>query len=212
MSAPDAPAIRPGGSASPHAFYEDALAILIGTLLVSLGVLIYAKAMLLTGGVAGVSLLLAYATPVGFWISFFVLNLPFYWFAWRRKGRRFVIRTVVAVAIECFVVQRGADWIDFAWIDPLYAAVAGGALVGVGLMGLFRHNTSLGGISALALHLQERHGIRAGYVQLGFDASILLAATAVLPAQNLVLSVVGAVVMNGVLIVYHRADRYVGVT
>ncbi|NEU12656.1 YitT family protein [Methylobacterium sp. BTF04] len=203
--------MKPGG-ASPHAPYEDALAILIGTLLVSLGILIYAKVLLVTGGVTGMALLIAYVTPVGFWISLFVLNLPCYWFAWRWQGRSFLLRTMAAVGIECFVVHQGPAWIDIAWIDPLCAAVVGGALMGVGLMGLFRHNTSLGGIGALAFYLQERHGIRAGYVQMAFDGSIMLAATAVLPAQNMLLSIIGALVMNGVLVIYHRSDRYVGVT
>jgi uncharacterized membrane-anchored protein YitT (DUF2179 family) len=207
----DASKIQPGG-AIPHAPYEDALAILIGTLLVSLGIVIYAKVLLLTGGVAGMALLIAYVTPVGFWISLFVLNLPCYWFAWRWKERSFLMRTMAAVGIECFVVHQAPSWIDIAWIDPLCAAVVGGALIGVGLMGLFRHNTSLGGIGALAFYLQERHGIRAGYVQMAFDGAIMLAATAVLPVQNLLLSVIGAIVMNGVLVVYHRSDRYVGVT
>lgn len=206
----EAAAARTG--TSRHTLHEDAVAILIGALLVSLGVLIYARAMLLVGGVAGVSLLLAYVTPVGFWTSFFVLNLPFYWLAWQRKGRAFVVRTVFAVTLECLITRQGTAWIDIGSIDPVFAAVVGGALVGLGLMCLFRHNTSLGGVGVLALYLQERHGIRAGYVQMVFDVLLLLAAASILPPWNLFLSLLGAVAMNGVLALYHRPDRYVGIT
>ena len=194
-----------------HALHEDVLAIFTGACLISLGVVIQAQAQLLSGGIAGLSMFVARLAPVGFWIAFFVFNLPFCALAWRRGGG-FVVRTLLAVTLTAALTERTAVWTGFAMINPIYAAVAGGALIGIGLIVLFRHGTSLGGLSILALYLQDRVGIRAGYVQMAFDAALLLIASSVLPAWNLVLSVLGMLTVNAVIAAHHRSDRYVGVT
>lgn len=200
------------GPARRHSVLEDGLGILVGTLLASFGVVLYARAALLVGGVVGLAQVLAFISPVPLWLGLFLLNLPFYGFALRTSGRAFVLRTLLAVTLESVVAREAAGWLEIAAIDPAFAAVAGGALIGVGLLCLFRHDTSLGGIGMLSVYLQARYGLRAGGVQMACDLAILAAGSCLLPAQNLVLSVLGAIVMNGVLVVHHRADRYVGVT
>ncbi|MFM8749930.1 hypothetical protein [Rhabdaerophilum sp.] len=55
-------------------------------------------------------------------------------------------------------------------------------------------------------------GWRAGYVQLGVDCAILLASPAVLPPQNFLLSLLGAVVVNLILAINHRPGRYLGMS
>ncbi len=84
--------------------------------------------------------------------------------------------------------------------------------MGNGLLMLFRHRTALGGVNILAMFLQEKFGWRAGYVQLGIDCTILLASLAVLPPQNLALSLLGAVVVNLILAINHRPGRYLGMS
>ncbi|MCA1438757.1 YitT family protein [Ensifer sp. IC4062] len=198
--------------AERHRLYEDALAILTGTLVVSLGVVIYSKAVLLTGSTAGLALLLQYATGAGFWLVFSLVNLPFYVLAVRRLGWAFTLRTFFAVSLVSLFSRLTAQWVEFARIDPVYAAVVGGGLMGMGLLVLFRHRTGLGGINILAIYLQEKWGIRAGYFQLAVDLAILGGASFVLPPANLVLSVVGAAVVNMMLAINHKPGRYVGVT
>ena len=104
------------------------------------------------------------------------------------------------------------SWVSISHISPIYAALAGGTLTGVGLLILFRHRTSLGGINILALYLQERYGFRAGYVQLAIDVVILFASSFVLEPENLALSLAGAAVLNLVLATNHRPGRYTGVS
>ncbi|MEE3625800.1 YitT family protein [Nitrospirillum sp. BR 11752] len=197
---------------SRHKGYEDLAAMAIGTLMVSLGTVLYAKATLLVGSIAGLALLLHYVTDQGFWLFFFVLNLPFYVLAWRRMGWRFTARTFAAVCLVTIETRLTPGWMEFAVLNPVYAALAGGGLIGTGLLILFRHRIGLGGINILALYLQEQFGIRAGYVQLGIDAGILAAACFVLTPQRLALSVVGAFIANMIVAMNHRADRYMGLT
>lgn len=195
-----------------HSLTENVLGIFVSTLVVSFGVVIYAKAILLTGGVVGLSLLLTYVTPIGFAAGLFLLNIPFYALAWKQNGRGFVVRSLLATILEGIFAMVGMSCLTVSSIDPIYPAIVGGALMGVGLIGLFRHGTSLGGIGILALYLQDRFGIRAGYVQMAFDATLLALSATLLPPQNLLASVLGLAVLNAIVIVHHRTDRYVGVT
>jgi uncharacterized membrane-anchored protein YitT (DUF2179 family) len=93
-------------------------------------------------------------------------------------------------------------------VAPGFAAVAGGLLVGVGFVILFRHRASLGGLNVLVLWCQDRFGWRAGWVQLGLDATILLCAWPWLDGSRLALSVLAAVAMNLALAVNHKPGRY----
>ncbi|MDE1148618.1 MAG: YitT family protein [Azospirillaceae bacterium] len=184
----------------------------IGTLFVSLGTTLYAKSTLLVGSVAGAALLLQYVTGTGFWLIFFVLNLPFYVLAWKRMGWRFTMRTFIAVCLVTVETRLTPGWMDFAVLNPIYAALAGGGLIGTGLLILFRHRIGIGGINILALYLQERFGLRAGYVQLGLDAIIMTAACFVLTPDRLALSVMGAFIANMIVAINHRGDRYLALS
>lgn len=195
-----------------HRLSEDFAALLTGTLLVAFGVMLYTQTQLISGGTAGLALLIHHATGVSFAAAFFAINVPFYWLSWRRLGGMMTGRTILAVAVLSVLTLYTPRWITIAAVDPIYAAVLGGMLMGVGLLILFRHRTSLGGVNLLALHAQENYGLRAGYVQLGIDAAILAAALAVLPPDRAALSFLGALVMNLTLAANHKPGRYVGVS
>ncbi|MDO9417793.1 YitT family protein [Pararhizobium sp.] len=204
--------VAEAGQGERHGLYEDALAILLGTLFVAFGIIVYAKAVLLAGSTAGLALLLQYVTGIPFWIIFSAVNLPFYALAFIRLGWQFALRTFIAVSLVSLFASLMTNWVSFSELDPLFAAVIGGCLSGSGLLVLFRHRTGLGGINILAIYLQEKFGLRAGYFQLAVDLSILGAAFFVLPPGNLALSVLGAVIVNMILAINHRPGRYAGLT
>lgn len=195
-----------------HGLHEDALALVLGSLMVALGTTIYTKAVLVVGGMAGVALLLQYTTGVQFWLGFSLINLPFYLLGWRRLGGAFVARTFVAVSLVSLFSRLTSEWVTFAQLDATYAAVMAGALCGVGMLMLFRHRTGLGGVNILAIFLQENLGLRAGYFQLAVDLAILSVAFVILAPDRLLLSVLSATVLNLILAVNHRPGRYLGVS
>jgi uncharacterized membrane-anchored protein YitT (DUF2179 family) len=203
-----APEARPS---VPHRPHDDAQAYLAGTLFIALGTMMFGHAGLLTGGTVGIAFLVSYGTGWPFGLVFFCVNLPFYLLAWRRMGRGFTLRTGIAVTLMSALSQALPHLIGFSHLAPVLAAVMGGLLVGAGLLILFRHQASLGGMNVLVLHVQERLGWRAGWVQLGIDSLILLAGASVADAGQLALSVLGAVVMNLTLAINHRPGRYLAV-
>lgn len=195
---------------SRHKLHEDIFAMLIGTVLVSLGITFYSEVALATGSTAGLALLLQYLTGWSFGVLFFVINLPFYVLAVLRMGWPFALKTFVCVALVSWFATQFPQWIDITMIHPLFAALVGGGLIGLGILSLFRHKASVGGINILSLFLQDNFGIRAGYFQLGVDAAILVAAFFILPLDRVLYSILGAVVLNMIVALNHRPGRYVG--
>lgn len=199
-------------SVEQHSLLEDVQALFSATLLIALAINLYKSAGLLTGGTAGLGFLLAYATPLSFGAGYFLINLPFYILAYKRMGWSFTLRTLCAVSLVSLMVELSGHWLQFSLLEPAYAAVLGGILMGVGMLMLFRHRASLGGVNLLVLYLQDRFGWRAGKVQMIIDCLILLAAAAVVELQALLLSVLGAVVLNLVLAFNHKAGRYTAIS
>lgn len=208
MNTPPPPAPHPSTPPQRHRLYEDAQALLTGTLLAALALALFRHAGLTTGGTVGLAFLAHYASGLPFGPVFFALNLPFYWLAWRRMGARFTLKTLGAVSLLAGWSGTLPEWFGLAHVNPVFAALAGGALLGVGFVILFRHRASLGGLNLLVLWCQDRFGWRAGYLQLGIDALILLASWPWLDLQRLQLSVLAALAMNLALAVNHRPGRY----
>jgi uncharacterized membrane-anchored protein YitT (DUF2179 family) len=196
-------------SALRHHPFEDVQALFTGTLFVAFGVVMFSHAGLLTGGTAGLALLIHYATGWNFGLVLVMVNVPFYALAWRRMGRAFTLKTMLAVALLAVMANFLPKLISFGVLSPLFTAVMGGLLMGVGILMLFRHRASLGGFNVLALYLQDHFGWRAGRVQMAMDASIVLASFAVVDWQHVAMSVLGAVMLNQTLATNHRKERYV---
>jgi uncharacterized membrane-anchored protein YitT (DUF2179 family) len=192
-----------------HTLIEDLQALVTGTLFIALGVAMFKHAGLLTGGTAGLAFLLHYATGVSFGKLFFLINLPFYWIAWRRMGRAFTLKTFVAVALLSALTEFLPLALRFESLHPFYAAIMGGLLMGAGFLMLFRHRASLGGVGIVALVLQQERGWRAGKVQMVVDFAILLAALFVVDPQRIGYSLVGALALNLTLAVNHKPGRYI---
>lgn len=197
-----------GPQRSRHSLAEDIFAILIGTALVSFGVFLYQQAGLVLGGLAGVALILNYLTPFEFGAIFFAINLPFYLFGIGSLGWRYILRTFCAVTAMSFITRLLPAGVDISFVHPLVASMMGGAMIGLGLLALFRHGAGLGGVNILVAFLQERFGLRAGYVQLGIDLLILASGAFVVSPVQLAWSVAGAVVFNMILGINHKPGRY----
>ncbi|PTX55834.1 putative 5xTM membrane YitT family protein [Litoreibacter ponti] len=193
-----------------HSLLEDAQAFVLGTSMCALGVAMLTHLGLITGQTAGLAVLLSYVTGWSFGAVFFVVNLPFYVLAWLQLGPRFTIKSFIAVALLSAISEIMPDHLSFAHLSPWLGALLIGASIGLGLIVLFRHGASLGGIGVLALFLQERAGIQAGWVQLGFDVALFAAAFAVVAPDIVAYSLAGAVVVNLIVAVNHRKDRYIG--
>ena len=195
---------------TPHSPVEDAQAFVLGTAMTALGVTMLTHLGLITGQTAGLAVLLSYLTGWSFGPVFFVVNLPFYWLGWTRLGPRFVVKSLICVTLVSAMTEIFPQLIVFDRLDPILGTLLIGAVIGLGLIVVFRHGGSLGGIGVLGLVIQDRTGFRAGHVQLIFDLCLFLVAFTVMPPRLVIYSLAGAVVANLIIATNHRADRYTG--
>ena len=193
-----------------HTLLEDGLAFLLGTAMCALGVQFLTHLGLITGQTAGLGVLLSYVTGWPFGAVFFVVNLPFYVLAWLRMGPRFTIKSFIAVAMVSVMAEAMPQALQIAYIAPARGAALAVAMIGLGLIVLFRHGASLGGVGVLALYLQDRVGFQAGWTQLIFDTLLFTMAFLVLDLWLVAWSLAGSVIVNLIIAVNHRKDRYIG--
>ncbi len=192
-----------------HSPFEDAQAFVLGAAMCALGIEFLRAGGLITGQTAGLAVLLSYVTSWSFGAVFLVLNLPFWALALLRMGLRFTVKSVIAVALLALMTRLLPEALVIGRVEPAVGALLAGGCIGLGLIVLFRHGASLGGVGVLALWLQDTTGVRAGWVQLAFDAALFAAAFAVLDPLPVAWSLLGAGVVNGIVAVNHRRDRYV---
>lgn len=196
-------------AASTHSPLDDVQGLSLGVFLCGFGLQLLTSAGLITGQTAGVAVIIAYLSGYSFGVVFFVINLPFYALAWRRLGAVFTVKSLICVTMLSVVTELIPLGITIQSIHPLFAGVAFGALVGLGLLAMFRHNGSLGGLGVIALMVQDSTGFRAGWVQLIFDVAVFGTALFLFDLSVVLYSVVGAVVLNLIIAINHRRDRYV---
>lgn len=193
-----------------HTPLEDAQGVFCGALMAALSLFALQSAGLVTGQIAGLSLVIGYALDLDVGLVFFLANLPFYGFALRRMGWRFTLKSLAAVSLLSALLWASPALIEIGRIDPIAAAVIGGVTAAMGLLALFRHGASLGGVGVVAVYLQDATGFKAGWTQLIVDAVVFGLALMVISPWAVAVSFLGAVVLNMMILINHRRDRYVG--
>lgn len=191
----------------PHTLFDDIQGGATSVVLVSLGLALLGSSGLMTGGTPGLGFLLSYSTGLPLGVALFLVNMPFYLLAWRGMGWRFTLKTAAAVTALSLAVEVVRQALTLH-APPVYAALAGGTLIGTGLLVMFRHQASFGGLNVLALYLSRRFGWSVGKTQLTMDMMIFLCALLVLDARRVLWSALGAVAVNAVLVWNHKPGRY----
>ncbi|MCJ2183203.1 YitT family protein [Novosphingobium sp. 1949] len=196
--------------ATPHSLFEDVYALIVGTLLLSLGVVILQRAQLATGGVAGLALTLRYITGIPVGLLYAALTLPMLAITIRAMGHGFLIKTLI-VTFGVFALTALAPHVfQIAQISRPAAAIVGGTVIGMGALALARHAAGSGGSGAIVLWLYRTRGWNAGRTQMTFDACVLLFSLISLDLEQMLWSLLGVAATGGILYVWHRPGRYTG--
>lgn len=191
-----------------HSLFDDVQAILLASLFMSFGVALFTQQEFLIGGTAGVAFLGSYASSWSFGQLFFVINIPFYGLALWRLGWFFTLKTFFAVGLVSILSDWIPQWIVIDSSIPLFAAIFGGSMMGAGLLMLFRHKASLGGLNILSLYLSKYHNVNAGRFQMMVDVVIIILAIYIVDIWATIYSVIAAICMNAVLAINFKKGRY----
>ncbi len=129
--------------------------IALGTFFMAVGTnMIYEPMSMVTGGFAGIGIILRHFVPVPLWVVTLVLNLPLFFLAARKYGMAFVQKTIYATV--CFSIALAVvPELPVAHEDYLMAALLGGTLNGTGLALVFGRRASTGGTDLLSTLLGE---------------------------------------------------------
>jgi uncharacterized membrane-anchored protein YitT (DUF2179 family) len=191
-----------------HTWLEDLFGVANGCLLLALGLDLLHEAKLMTGGVAGLALLLSYIAPYAPGTLFTALNLPIFLLFWRRLGTPYIARTSAATLAIMLLVDVVAQGLTITRISMPIAALVGGTALGIGVLAVTRHATGVGGLAVIARWLSVWKGWRFGAICMVIDAAIVACGFAILGAERGFWSMIAALTMNAVVLVWHRPDRY----
>ncbi|WP_127585141.1 YitT family protein [Paenibacillus koleovorans] len=107
------------------------LLILFGAILVAAGFNRFLiPHQLLSGGVSGVAMIIGYYTEWNIGLLYLLFNIPIIVWGVIAVGRRFVLLSIVAVALTTYFMQVIPE--EPFIQDPLLGAVFGGVLIGIG--------------------------------------------------------------------------------
>ena len=119
--------------------------IALGTFFMALGTnMVYEPMSMVTGGFAGIGIILRRFIPVPLWVVTMVLNLPLFVLAAKKFGMMFVQKTIYATICFSFFLAVVPEF-PVTHADYLMAALLGGALNGTGLALVFGRRASTGG-------------------------------------------------------------------
>lgn len=192
-----------------HSLLDDVQGLFTGVLMMSLGIVLFKEAGLYTGGATGLTLALYYYTNLPFAWLLMLVNIPFYLLAYFYFGKKFVLNSIVSVSLLAVFVSIIPKLFVIESINPYFAAVTGGLLVGIGLIQLFRHRSSTGGFNILVLYLQKLRGWNAGLIQMVLDFSVIALAVFSGSSDIVIASFLGAAVLNLAITINHRPGRYI---
>ncbi|QOY95963.1 YitT family protein [Massilia sp. UMI-21] len=197
-------------SAKPHTVFDDVYGITVGILFVVMGVLLLQAAGLITGGVAGIALLVSYVSGYSVGMLFMLINLPFFLFGYLFMGARFTVKSLLGSVMIMALLKLVPNGLVIGHVHPMVAALGGGTFCGMGILALARHGAGVGGTGIVTLWLQKRYGINAGRTQVAIDGVILLAALSLVAPQLVGWSSLSAIAMSSMVMAWHRPGRYFG--
>lgn len=197
------------GPAAPHTHWENLAAIATAATVMSLGLYILKSSGAATGGTDGIALLLNQKLGIDLGAAVFLVALPFYGLGLWQKGWLFTLRSALTVAMISGLSYVVPVALGPMHISPVYGAIVGNVLLGLGILILVRHDASPAGTVIISLLAQETLGWRAGYVQFAIDLVIITTALAYAPLPTVLLSGCGAFMVGFILATNHRPGRYV---
>lgn len=158
--------------------WRDYVLVVIGLALYAVGLtgfLIPNK--IVTGGLAGISLLINYSAGIPVWLSILVINSGLLVFAWFVLGRKFVLNTLFGAFGLTLFIGIFEKYITHSLLpsaDPLMASIIGAICCGVGLGLVYSMNSTTGGTDIVGAVITKYRYISMGRGLMYVDVVIIL--------------------------------------
>ncbi|MBX9445529.1 YitT family protein [Dickeya chrysanthemi] len=193
-----------------HTLKDDVYGLILGVMFIAIGLNLLKLSGMITGGIAGIALLLSYVVPLSIGVLFILTNIPFMIFCYFSMGRAFTLKTLIVNIALSLATQAVPGLLTINYVHPLFSALVGGTFLGMGILSLARHNASVGGTGVVTLWLYKRFNINAGKSQMLLDVLVFIVSMITMPVHLLLWSALSALAMNAMLMNWHKPGRYQG--
>ena len=158
---------------------------------------------IVTGGLAGITVLIKSTTEIPLWVSYLTINSALLIIAWKIVGKSFVIKTVVSVGVLTFLLRYGEVYITRPIIhaDPLLSSIIGAMFCGAGLGLVYSVNGSTGGTDIIGAVVTKYRHVSMGRVLLLVD--VLIVGSSFFYFQSVEKIAIGLIVMA---VMYYAVD------
>ncbi|MCF0204715.1 MAG: YitT family protein [Muribaculaceae bacterium] len=132
-------------------------------------------AQLVSGGLAGLTALIFYATGIPVAVSMYSINLVLLAIALKILGKQFVARTIIGATFIAFwiAVLQPVFTKPIIVGDPFFSVVVGGVICGSGLGLCFAHNGTTGGTDIVAAIIQKYKDLSMGRALMCADLCVI---------------------------------------
>lgn len=138
---------------------KELFLILLGSFLLALGVALFILPNdILTGGLAGISLILAAFIPLEESTLILLLSIILLFAGGLFLGKHFFMTTFIGSLVYPLFTIILKRWVDAPKIDPLLAAIYGGLICGIGVGLVLKQGSSTGGMDVPPLILNKLIG------------------------------------------------------
>ncbi|GAB3162394.1 YitT family protein [Telluribacter humicola] len=163
------------------------------------------------GGATGISMLISKSTGLSLALLIPLINLPFIFMAYRLIGRRFAIRSTLAIAGLAFCLAV----VPFPDVTPdlLLTAIFGGFFIGAGIGLAMRGGAVLDGTEALALLISRKsHLLKVSDVILLLNLFIFSTAVFLLGVEPALYSMITYFAASKTIdFLVHGMEQYTGI-
>lgn len=180
-------------------YWKDYLNITLGLVLYAIGLVVFIKpGGIVTGGLAGVGLLVEYATngKIPLQQTYFVVNCVLLFVALKILGLKFLVKTIYGVIVLTALLSILGYLVKEPIIanEPLLAGVIGAMLCGAGIGLVFSANGSTGGTDIVVAIINKYKNLAFGRGMLLCDFTIICCSYLVFQDINKI--VYGLIVMG----------------
>lgn len=176
-------------------------AVALGAFLTALGAAHFAEpAGLVTGGAAGIAIILEKLASVPLFVTTLLVNIPLFAAAGRLLGFRFLSSSLFATALFTAFLGILENTPHIVTEDILFSAAVSGILTGSGLGLVIKSGATTGGTDMLSMIVRHfRPHIKPGTVINIIDSAIILAGAALLGAERSFYAVLSVAVSTFVM-------------
>lgn len=172
-------------------FLKKGIIILIGSTCIAIGIHGFLVPFgLLEGGALGISLILHYLMDVKVGLTFLVISIPIFMFAWFYY-RSFFYNSLHGMLLSSVVIDviASSNWFGQPLVSSsMMSAIVGGIIIGMGAGLMLRSKISIGGTDLLAQMFAKKLNINAGIAIFCFDIVIVTVGSFFIPTAYLHLS------------------------